>query len=191
MVKVVYTNWKLIIALIFLLLSVSCDENKKVIFSESYISTYSICLQAEVPCPDVYIKRFVKSQKNKIYLTNGRGLLEIFNKYYEKSDVLFEDFLFRVLNYSLLLNDEVFNSSAFEEVTLNPDIVSVYQNEGLKALKAQYCSSSEEGFCILSNDINSNQRNTIYYYFSINRFELLEDCYSGIYSLRLLESNRN
>ena len=107
------------------------------------------------------------------------GLENLYKTFYSSKYSSFAYFLLEASNQNIQINWQHNLSSIFSIQTfvLNPNIMELYEKNEIQGIIDKYCKKKEDTYILNKTFLNTNEINTISYYFFINQYLKSEDDY--------------
>ena len=120
------------------------------------------------------------------------GLENLYKTFYSSKYSSFAYFLLEASNQNIQINWQHNLSSIFSIQTfvLNPNIMELYEKNEIQGIIDKYCKKKEDTYILNKTFLNTNEINTISYYFFINQYySYLKLQIIGSYLLAILYHN--
>ncbi|WP_026979008.1 hypothetical protein [Flavobacterium tegetincola] len=168
-----------LLTLIIILYTITSCQKKEQNFSDTMLEKLNIDTN-EIPS-QYGIDLYLKTDDNRIFLTNNNYLFTMYQKHYKKEFPTFKAFLTEILNNDYIINTPEIKNFIYDSSKLNSKINEEYAELGFEALFKKYASEISSGNIRLNKSlISEDEYLTVGYLFYINNFDISRDDYIGI-----------
>jgi len=171
---------KRILEIIFLFFLFSCTNKDFKIYDKSEIDNILQIIDRSIPIEGTNYyygeilekKIFIQNVKAEYYEINLGVLLDLYNSYYQSVFPDKSDFFYQVMNFDFKVDDkkliEIYPDA--KSFLLDDKIKKNYGRIRFEAFKKLYTKVNNECIVLKSNNLSIDERNTIVYFFYINRY---------------------
>jgi hypothetical protein len=170
----------IILILLLMICSLSCNTRQKVTLNENFIKSISEENQ-NTPSRFFNLLFFCKCQDNEIQYLNVYELRETYSEDY--SNINYHTFLTDLLNQRIKIKCK----NQKNKFKIDENVRKTYKEKNTNDFINLYCTKKGDNLFWLKSNTIAEQRNTILYFLFANNYLTSIDDYSGAFIIRKIE----